>query len=104
VSVVLFFEHDNEDSAMTTAVHPLIKDVPKLAQDLKDLCDDDAKFAGQVKEYEQLIARLTALRAGTNTASSEDTQLLEQQCSAQQAILLRKLTHPAGGCCGGCGG
>ena len=89
---------------MTTAVHPLIKDSPELAQDLQDLCDDDAKFADKVKEYEQLVARLTALQTGADTASAEDKQLLEQQCSAQQAILLRKLTHPAGGCCGGCGG
>ena len=89
---------------MTTAVHPLIRDLPKLAQDLQDLCDDDSKFAGQVKEYEQLAARLAALQAGADTASAEERQLLEQQCSAQQAILLRKLTHPAGGCCGGCGG
>lgn len=89
---------------MTTALHPLIEGSPELAQDLQDLCDDDSKFASKVKEYEQLVARLAALQVGTNTASAEDTKLLEQQCSAQQAILLRKLTHPAGGCCGGCGG
>lgn len=89
---------------MTTAVHPLIKDAPNLAQDLLDLCDDDLKFAGQVAEYEQLVARLAAVHAGTEALSADDTQLLEQQCTAQQAILLRKLTHPAGGCCGGCGG
>ena len=88
---------------MTTALHPLIEGSPELAQDLQDLCDDDSKFASKVKEYEQLVARLAALQS-TGTASAEDTQLLEQQCSAQQAILLRKLTHPAGGCCGGCGG
>ena len=89
---------------MTNQVHPLIKDKPELAQELKDLCDDDPKFAGQVKEYEEVAARLAAVQAGTETLNAEDTQLLEQQCSAQQGILIRKLTHPAGGCCGGCGG
>ncbi len=89
---------------MTTSVHPLIKDAPELAQDLQDLCDDDSKFAGQVAEYQQLVIRLAAVQAGIDTLNAEDKQLLEQQCSAQQAILLRKLTHPAGGCCGGCGG
>lgn len=89
---------------MTTAVHPLIKDAPNLAQDLIDLCDDDPSFANRVAEYEQLAVRLAAVQAGTETLSPDDTQLLEQQCSALQAILMRKLTHPAGGCCGGCGG
>lgn len=89
---------------MTTAIHPLIKDAPELAQDLQDLCDDDPKFAAQVDEFSQLAARLTAVKAGSETLSAEDQVLLEQQCDAQQAILLRKLTHPAGGCCGGCGG
>ncbi|HHX33983.1 MAG TPA: hypothetical protein GX719_01745 [Gammaproteobacteria bacterium] len=89
---------------MTAQVHTLIKDSPELAQDLLDLCDDDPKFATQVAEYEVIAARLAAVQAGKETLSADDTQLLEQQCTAQQAILLRKLTHPAGGCCGGCGG
>lgn len=89
---------------MTTSLHPLIKDAPELAQDLQDLCDDDSRFAGQVAEYQQLVTRLAAVRVGTDMLSAENTELLEQQCAAQQAILLRKLTHPAGGCCGGCGG
>ena len=89
---------------MTSPVHVLIKETPELAQDLQDLCDDDPKFAKQVVEYEHLAARLAAVQAGTETLTAEARQLLEQQCNAQQAILLRKLTHPAGGCCGGCGG
>ena len=89
---------------MTTSVHPLIKEKPELAQDLQDLCDDDPKFASQVAEYERILARLAAVQAGTETLNAEDRQLLEQQCSAQQGILFHKLTHPAGGCCGGCGG
>lgn len=89
---------------MTAPVHPLIKESPQLAQDLQDLCDDDPKFAGQVGEFEKLVARLAAVQAGTESLNAEETQLLEQQCTAQQAILMRKLTHPAGGCCGGCGG
>ncbi|WP_205340967.1 hypothetical protein [Denitrificimonas caeni] len=89
---------------MTTSVHPLIKETPQLAQDLQDLCDDDPKYARQVEEYQQLAARLAAVQAGTIALDAEGIELLEQQCNAQQAILLRKLTHPAGGCCGGCGG
>ncbi|HZJ95356.1 MAG TPA: GTP-binding protein [Thiopseudomonas sp.] len=89
---------------MTLAVHPLIKDRPELAQDLQDLCDDDPKFAEQVEKFTQLAARLSAVQAGTETLDAEKTELLEQQCNAQQAILVHKLTHPAGGCCGGCGG
>ena len=89
---------------MTTSVHPLIKETPELAQDLQSLCDDDSRFAGQVAEYERLVTRLASVRAGIESLGGEDKQLLEQQCSAQQAILLRKLTHPGGGCCGGCGG
>jgi uncharacterized protein YdcH (DUF465 family) len=100
----LFLKHNNEEFPMSTAVHPLIKDVPDLAQDLQDLCDDDPKYARQVEEYQQLVTRLAAVHAGTETLDAESTQLLEQQCSAQQAILVRKLTHPSGGCCGGCGG
>ena len=89
---------------MTTSVHPLIKETPELAQDLQSLCADDSRFASQLAEYERLVARLASVQAGIENLSGEDKQLLEQQCSAQQAILLRKLTHPAGGCCGGCGG
>ena len=89
---------------MTTSVHPLIKETPELAQDLQNLCADDPRFASQLAEYERLVARLASVQAGIENLSGEDKQLLEQQCSAQQAILLRKLTHPAGGCCGGCGG
>ncbi|NLU12979.1 MAG: GTP-binding protein [Gammaproteobacteria bacterium] len=89
---------------MTTAIHPLIIDAPELAQDLLDLCDDDPKFARQADEYQQLVARLATINSGAETVSAETAQLLEQQRSALQAILLRKLTHPAGGCCGGCGG
>ena len=89
---------------MTLSVHPLIKDQPELAQDLKDLCDDDPRFAEQVEEFTQLAARLAAVQAGTETLDAEKTELLQQQCNAQQEILVRKITHPAGGCCGGCGG
>lgn len=89
---------------MTTTVHPLIKNQPELAQDLQDLCDDDPRFAEQVAEFSQLAARLAAVQAGTETLDAEKTELLQQQCNAQQEILVRKITHPAGGCCGGCGG
>lgn len=89
---------------MTTALHPLIKDAPELAQDLHNLCAEDASFAGRVNDYEQVVTRLAAVQAGTETLDEQALQLLEQQCRALQAILLRKLTHPAGGCCGGCGG
>jgi len=89
---------------MTTQVHALIKELPELAQDLQDMCDDDANFARQAAEFAVLAERLAAVQAGNESLSAEDRLLLEQQCSAQQAILLRKLTHPAGGCCGGCGG
>ncbi|NLJ12129.1 hypothetical protein [Denitrificimonas caeni] len=89
---------------MTTQVHALIKESPELAQDLQDMCDDDANFARQAAEFAVLAERLAAVQAGNESLSAEDRLLLEQQCSAQQAILLRKLTHPAGGCCGGCGG
>lgn len=89
---------------MTTQVHELIKESPELAQDLQDMCDDDANFARQAAEFAVLAERLAAVQAGNESLSAEDRLLLEQQCSAQQAILLRKLTHPAGGCCGGCGG
>lgn len=89
---------------MTTQVHALIKESPELAQDLQDMCDDDANFARQAAEFAVLAERLAAVQTGNESLSAEDRLLLEQQCSAQQAILLRKLTHPAGGCCGGCGG
>lgn len=89
---------------MTTQVHALIKESPELAQSLQDMCDDDANFARQAAEFAVLAERLAAVHAGSESLSAEDRLLLEQQCSAQQAILLRKLTHPAGGCCGGCGG
>ena len=89
---------------MTIATHSLITDAPQLAQDLLDLCDDDPKFARQVNEYEQLAMRLNGIHSGTETVNAETAELLEQQRAALQAILLRKLTHPAGGCCGGCGG
>ena len=89
---------------MTTQVHALIKESPELAQDLQDICDDDANFARQAAEFAVLAERLAAVQAGNESLSAEDRLLLEQQCSAQQAILLRKLTHSAGGCCGGCGG
>ena len=89
---------------MTTQVHALIKESPELAQDLQDMCDDDANFARQAAEFAVLAERLAAVQAGNESLSAEDRLLLEQQCSAQQAILLRKLTHPTGGCCGGCGG
>lgn len=89
---------------MTSAIHPLIIDSPELAQEFLDLCDDDPKFARQANEYEQLAERLGGIKSGTEAVSAETAELLEQQRSALQAILLRKLTHPAGGCCGGCGG
>lgn len=89
---------------MTTAIHPLIIDSPELAQDLLDLCDDDPKFTRQANEYEQLVARLSNIQSGAEAVSAETAELLEQQRNALKAILLRKLTHPAGGCCGGCGG
>lgn len=89
---------------MTIAIHPLITDAPEFAQDLLDLCDDDPKFARQAHEYEQLDARLNSIHGGAEAVSAETAELLEQQRSALKAILLRKLSHPAGGCCGGCGG
>lgn len=90
---------------MTVTTHAaLITDAPELAQDLLDLCGDDPKFARQVSEYEQLVARLSQAHSGVEAISAEAVELLQQQCRALQAILLRKLTHPTGGCCGGCGG
>ena len=89
---------------MTTSTHPLIKNTPELAQNLQALCDDDAKFAAQVKEYEQLMNRLAGVQVGTETLSAEGAKQLTQECGAMQSALMRKLTLPTDGCCGVCGG
>ncbi|MGB4883139.1 MAG: hypothetical protein WBO82_08930 [Neisseria sp.] len=89
---------------MNTSIHPLIKNTPELAQNLQALCDDDAKFAAQVEEYELLMTRLAGVQAGTESLSAEGAKQLAQECGVMQSALMRKLTLPTDGCCGGCGG
>ena len=71
---------------MTTQVHALIKESPELAQDLQDMCDDDANFARQAAEFAVLAERLAAVQAGNESLSAEDRLLLEQQCTAGHFI------------------